>query len=84
MFSIKCAIEKFGVDQVDEASTQMRYLYQINDWVLDKVFTFYHYTTVGKRDKRNPENERKQIARSLRTKRNALRDHYDLVKNPIR
>lgn len=84
MFSIKCSIEKFDDYHEDGASTQMRYLYQINDFKLDRVFTFYHYTTAGKRDKRNPENERKQIARSLRTKRNALRDHYDLVKNPIR
>ena len=82
MLTITGKVEKFDEDQRSDASTQVRYLYQINDWVLDRVFTFYHYTTVGKRDKRNPENERKQIARSIRAKRAALWDHYDLVKNP--
>ena len=84
MLEITAKIELITADpEFKTEQDQIRYVYQINDWKLvDRVFTFYHYSTPYMRDKKNPNNERKRIAKSLRSKHSALWHHYDLVKNP--
>lgn len=82
MITIKAIIE--CVSENPEYKTEhdsLRYLFQINDWKMDRVFTFYHYTTREKREGKNTA-ERKVIARALRSKHSNLWHHYDLVKNP--
>lgn len=75
---IECIVE--DPEQKREHDS-FRYLFQINDWKMDRVFTFYHYTTRGNREGKNTLT-RKAIARVLRKKHAALWKHYDLTKNP--
>lgn len=82
MISITAKIELVCSDPEHKTEfDSLRYLYQINDWKMDRVFTFYHYTTREKREGKNTA-ERKVIARALRSKHSNLWHHYDLVKNP--
>lgn len=82
MITITAKIECVGEDPEQKREhDSFRYLFQINDWKMDRVFTFYHYTTRGKREGKNTP-ERKAIARSIKSKHSNLWHHYDLVKNP--